>query len=70
MIRLLHRLCQGIASRSRNLVYRLLGVDFRDYCWLRGIEIPQPVGGRAASRLLAGPRRRLALQWRATTGQD
>lgn len=41
MIRLLHRLCQGTASRTRNLAYRLLGVDFRDYCWLRGIEIPR-----------------------------
>jgi acetyltransferase-like isoleucine patch superfamily enzyme len=39
MIRLFHRLGQGLASRSRNIVYRLLGVDFRDYCWLRAIEI-------------------------------
>lgn len=41
MIRLLHRLGQGIASRFRNLAYRLLGVDFRDYCWLRAVEIPR-----------------------------
>ncbi len=39
MIRLLHRLGQGLASRARNICYRLLGVDFRDYCWLRSIEI-------------------------------
>jgi acetyltransferase-like isoleucine patch superfamily enzyme len=41
MIRLLHRLGQGLASRSRNLTYRLLGVDMRRYCWLRAIEIPR-----------------------------
>jgi acetyltransferase-like isoleucine patch superfamily enzyme len=41
MIRFLHRLGQGVASRSRNLAYRLLGVDFRDYCWLRAVEIPR-----------------------------
>lgn len=41
MIRILHRLGQGLASRSRNLGYRLLGVDFRDYCWLRAVEIPR-----------------------------
>lgn len=41
MIRLLHRLATGLASRFRNVGYRLLGVDFRDYCWLRSIEIPR-----------------------------
>jgi acetyltransferase-like isoleucine patch superfamily enzyme len=41
MIRLLHRFGQGSASRLRNLAYRLLGVDFRDYCWLRAVEIPR-----------------------------
>ena len=41
MIRHLHRLGQGLASRSRNLTYRLLGVDFRRYCWLRAVEIPR-----------------------------
>jgi acetyltransferase-like isoleucine patch superfamily enzyme len=41
MIQLLPRLGQGTASRARNLVYRLLGVDFREYCWLRAIEIPR-----------------------------
>ncbi len=41
MIQLLHRLGQGLASRSRNLAYRLLGVDFREYCWLRAVEIPR-----------------------------
>lgn len=41
MIRLLHRLGCGLASRARNIAYRLLGVDFRDYCWLRRIEIPR-----------------------------
>lgn len=44
MIRLLHRLGQGLASRTRNLAYRLLGVDFRDYCWLRAVEIPRNWG--------------------------
>lgn len=41
MFRLLHRLGQGLASRSRNLAYRALGVDLRDYCWLRDVEIPR-----------------------------
>ncbi|HVU34463.1 MAG TPA: hypothetical protein VHE61_13590, partial [Opitutaceae bacterium] len=41
MIRLIHRSCQGIASRARNLCYRMLGVDFREYCWLRAVEIPR-----------------------------
>jgi acetyltransferase-like isoleucine patch superfamily enzyme len=39
MMHLFHRFCQGTASRIRNLVYRELGVDFRDYCWLRDVEI-------------------------------
>ena len=41
MIQLLHRLGQGLASRWRNFSYRLLGVHFRDYCWLRAVEIPR-----------------------------
>jgi acetyltransferase-like isoleucine patch superfamily enzyme len=41
MIRLLHRLGRALASRARNLGYRLLGVDLRDYCWMRRIEIPR-----------------------------
>ncbi len=41
MIHLLHRLSLGLASRSRNLAYRWLGVDLRGYCWLRSIEIPR-----------------------------
>jgi len=41
MMRLLHRLGQGLASRGRNLTYRMLGVDLRDYCWLRAVEIPR-----------------------------
>lgn len=44
MIHLLHRLATGFASRARNLGYRLLGVDLRDYCWLRSIEIPRQWG--------------------------
>lgn len=39
MIRHMHRLGLGLASRARNVAYRLLGVDFRDYCWLRDVEI-------------------------------
>lgn len=41
MFALIHRLALGTASRLRNLGYRLLGVDFRESCWLRGIEIPR-----------------------------
>jgi tetrahydrodipicolinate N-succinyltransferase len=41
MIRLLHRLGRGLASRGRNQLYRLLGADLREYCWLRRIEIPR-----------------------------
>ncbi len=41
MMRLLHRLGQGIASRARNLAYRALGVEFRAYCWMRAVEIPR-----------------------------
>jgi acetyltransferase-like isoleucine patch superfamily enzyme len=41
MIRFIHRLGQGLASRGRNVAYRLLGVDLRDYCWMRRIEIPR-----------------------------
>lgn len=41
MIRLVHRLGQGLASRIRNVMYRLLGVDIREYCWLRSVEIPR-----------------------------
>lgn len=33
------RLFQGTASRSRNLFYRLLGAEIKEYCWLRSIEI-------------------------------
>lgn len=44
MIRLLHRLGQGLASRTRNIAYRLLGVVFHDYCWLRAVEIPRNWG--------------------------
>lgn len=41
MIQSLHRACQGSASRIRNVFYRWLGVNIRDYCWLRNIEIPR-----------------------------
>ncbi|HKB57445.1 MAG TPA: acyltransferase [Lacunisphaera sp.] len=41
MFPLLHRLALGTASRLRNWGYRLLGVDFREYCWLRSVEIPR-----------------------------
>ena len=41
MIRLIHRLGRALASRGRNVAYRLLGVDLRDYCWMRRIEIPR-----------------------------
>ncbi len=41
MIAFLHRLTRALASRGRNLAYRLLGADLREYCWLRRIEIPR-----------------------------
>jgi acetyltransferase-like isoleucine patch superfamily enzyme len=41
LLSLLLRLCQGTASRMRNLAYRLLGAEIRHYCWLRAIEIPR-----------------------------
>lgn len=37
----IHRLIQGISSRGRYIIYRMLGVDFRARCWLRAIEIPR-----------------------------
>lgn len=41
MIALVLRLGQGLASRWRNLLLRLLGADLRTYCWLRKIEVPR-----------------------------
>lgn len=34
------RVWKGLASRSRNLYYRLLGVRLHGYVWLQSIEIP------------------------------
>jgi acetyltransferase-like isoleucine patch superfamily enzyme len=34
----------GIASRWRNVYYRMLGVNLQGYCWLRAIEIPRNFG--------------------------
>lgn len=41
MLRLLHRLGMGTASRLRNLYYRGLGVRVGGYVWMRGVEIPR-----------------------------
>lgn len=38
---LIVRAAGGIASRLRNVWYRLLGVDLRGYVWLRRISIPR-----------------------------
>lgn len=34
------RLCLGLASRARNVYYRMLGVNIKGYVWMRAIEIP------------------------------
>lgn len=39
LISFILRICQGMSSRWRNLIYRLLGADIKKYCWLRSIEI-------------------------------
>ena len=44
MLRLLHRLGMGAASRLRNLYYRGLGVRMGGYVWMRAVEIPQNWG--------------------------
>jgi acetyltransferase-like isoleucine patch superfamily enzyme len=36
-----NRILGGLASRRRNLYYRLLGVKLQGYVWLRNIEIPR-----------------------------
>ncbi len=41
VIHSLHRVCVAIASRLRNLAYRILGVKIKGNCWLRAIEIPR-----------------------------
>lgn len=41
MLASLHRAGRAMASRTRNIVYRLLGVQITGYCWLRRVEIPQ-----------------------------
>lgn len=35
------RIARGLASRRRNLYYRLLGVKLQGYVWLQEIEIPR-----------------------------
>jgi acetyltransferase-like isoleucine patch superfamily enzyme len=35
------RVIQGVASRGRAIMYRLLGVQIEGACWLRAIEIPR-----------------------------
>lgn len=36
-----NRIWAGLASRKRNVYYRLLGVKLQGYVWLRDIEIPR-----------------------------
>ena len=36
-----NRILGGLASRRRNVYYRLLGVKLQGYVWLRNIEIPR-----------------------------
>ena len=40
LLRGIHRLYYGVASRVRNLYYRGLGVNIKGYVWMRAIEIP------------------------------
>jgi len=44
MLRLLHRLGMGAASRLRNLYYRGLGVRMGGYVWMRAVEISRNWG--------------------------
>ena len=39
--RMTHRACLGLASRARNLGYRMLGVRLQGYVWMRQISIPR-----------------------------
>ena len=39
--RFIHRLAMGLASRSRNLGFRVLGVNLQGYAWLRRVSIPR-----------------------------
>lgn len=41
MLSTLAKLLAGVASRWRNVKFRLLGVQIHGYCWLRAIEIPR-----------------------------
>lgn len=40
-LRALERLRRAIASRARNIYYRLLGVQMSGYAWLRAVEAPR-----------------------------
>ncbi|TAE60379.1 MAG: acyltransferase [Nostocales cyanobacterium] len=39
IITIFHRVTQGLASRWRNVYYRILGVKIHGYVWMRQIEI-------------------------------
>lgn len=41
LIHFVHRAGTGLASRWRNFWYRLLGVRFGGYCWLRRVSMPR-----------------------------
>src|SRR5262249_22275038 len=44
------RAWRAIASRWRNLYYRVLGVRIAGYCWLRQIEVPRNWGSITLER--------------------
>lgn len=68
VLRLLHRLGMGTASRFRNLIYRGLGVHLEGYVWMRAVEIPKNWGDitlgancsldREVTLLCSGPAKR------------
>ncbi len=41
LAQLLFRACQGLASRTRNGFYRLLGMQLGGYVWMRAIRVPR-----------------------------
>jgi acetyltransferase-like isoleucine patch superfamily enzyme len=41
IVNLMQRLLTGLASRWRNLFYRVAGVQMHGYNWLRAVEIPR-----------------------------
>lgn len=46
----LDRVNSGLASRARNIRYKLMGVEIGGYAWLKSIEIPRNHGDIAIGR--------------------